>query len=307
MTHPWIPLLLEALAAERNAARNTLAAYARDLADYAAFLAARGAGPEHVDRAGIEEYLAGLAARGLSMATRARRLSALKQLHRFAWSEGLRPEDPAALIRGSGRARRLPGTLGQAEVERLLEAARAQGRRPEERVRNACLVELLYATGLRVSELVGLPVAAVRGDPQMMLVQGKGGRDRLVPLSAPARQALAEWLAVRDAAEAARLARGTRPSPWLFPAGGRKGHLTREAFFLAIKKMAVRAGLPPETVSPHVLRHAFATHLLAGGADLRSIQTMLGHADLATTEIYTHVVADDLKALVLTRHPLART
>ena len=199
-----------------------------------------------------------------------------------------------------------------AEVEAILNAARDTGR-PEDRVRNTCLVELLYATGLRVSELVGLPVSAVRGDPRMILVSGKGGKERMVPLSPPARAALRAWLALRDAAEAATAtaatAAGRKPSPplrHLFPGRGAEGHLTRQHFFLLIKQLAAAGGIDPATVTPHTLRHAFATHLLANGADLRVIQTLLGHADISTTEIYTHVLDERLRTLVLEHHPLAR-
>lgn len=301
--HPWTLLLLDALSAERGAAANTLAAYARDLADYCAHLARAGTGPEAADRAAIEAYLLSLDARGLSAATRARRLSAIRALHRFAAAEGLRNDDPGLLVRGPGKARRLPGTLSEAEVVRLLAAGRETGRDGAARLRNACLLELLYATGLRVSELVTLPVAAARGDPRMLLVKGKGGRERLVPLSGPARGALAAWLAERDRAEAAR---GAAARPWLFPSARGRGPLTRAGFFLIVKEVAARAGIDPAAVSPHVFRHAFATHLLGGGADLRSIQTLLGHADLSTTEIYTHVLEDELAELVRTRHPLAK-
>jgi integrase/recombinase XerD len=298
MPHPWVPRLFEAMLAERNAAANTIAAYRRDLDDYCGFLARRGLSPETAGRADVEDWLAELAARGLSGRTVARRLSAVRQLHRFALSEGLRADDPAQLLRGPGRPQRLPDTLTEAEAARLVAAARETGRDETARARNACLLELLYATGMRVSELVGLPLAAVRGDPRMILVRGKGGRERMVPLSPPAREALAAWLRLRQAEG--------RSAAWAFPSRGASGHLTREGFFLLLREIAVKAGIPPSRVSPHVLRHAFATHLLAGGADLRSIQTLLGHADLATTEIYTHVVDDGLRDLVLTRHPLAR-
>lgn len=209
-------------------------------------------------------------------------------------------------IRGPGKTARLPGTLTEAEVGRLLDAARAFGRKPADRARNACLMELIYATGLRVSELVGLPVAAVRGHPQMVLVRGKGGKERMVPLSDPARAALTDWLAYRDAAETVARAEGHPPSRHLFPSRGASGHLTRHGFFALLKDISVAAGIDPARVTPHVLRHAFATHLLAGGADLRSIQMLLGHADLSSTEIYTHVLEDRLQALVLDHHPLMR-
>ena len=238
----------------------------------------------------------------MALATRARRLSAIRQLYRFAFLEGWREDDPAALISGPKRQRALPGNLSETEVDRLLDAAGALGRTEAERLRDTCLLQILYATGLRVSELVSLPVAAARGDPRMILVRGKGGRERMVPLSPPARAALAAWLAHLDAGREGP----ARPrSPFLFPARGRRGHMTRERFFLLVKDLARLAGLDAARVSPHTLRHAFATHLLAHGADLRVIQTLLGHASIATTEIYTHVLDARLRELVLEKHPLA--
>lgn len=301
-----IAAFLEAIAAESGAARNTLLAYGRDLRHAAEWLAGRGETLAGADRGMIEAYLVTLEAQGMARATRARRLSAIKQFYRFATDEGLRTDNPALRIDGPGRAARLPGTLTEAEVTRLLDAARDHGQDSAAKARNACLFELLYATGLRVSELVGLPHAALRGAPEMLLVRGKGGKDRLVPLSDPARAAAAVWLAHRDRAEAAARARGLPPSRFLFPARGGAGHLTRERFHALVKEVALRAGLDPARVSPHVLRHAFATHLLAGGADLRVIQTLLGHADLSSTEIYTHVLDERLRALVMAHHPLAR-
>lgn len=301
MAH-WVSAFIEAAAAERDAAANTQLAYARDLADFTGWLAARGLHLANAAQADIEAYLIRCEAEGLSRATRARRLSAIRQLYRFAFEEGWRTENPAIRIAGPGRAARLPETLAEDEVERLIDAARAT---PRDRLRNACLLELLYATGMRVSELVALPVAAARGDPRMLLVRGKGGKERLVPLSPPARGALALWLAERDRMDEAARKAGKPASRFLFPSRGKAGHLTRTGFFLLLKDLAVSAGIAPGKVTPHRLRHAFATHLLAGGADLRSIQTMLGHADLATTEIYTHVLDAHLRDLVLMHHPLA--
>jgi len=206
---------------------------------------------------------------------------------------------------GPRKARKLPKTLSEAEVDALLAAARAPVGKAGPDLRLICMMELLYATGMRVSELVSLPVAAARGDPRMILVKGKGGRERMTPLSPPARDALAAWLAARDAAEDEARMAGKRPSPFLFPAGGKAGHLTRIRFYQIIKDLSVRAGISPEKVSPHTMRHAFATHLLAHGADLRSIQQLLGHADVSTTEIYTHVQEERLKQLVFEKHPLA--
>ncbi len=301
----WVERFLEALHAERDAARNTLLSYRRDLEDFTGVLTGRGLDLTSAGRDDIEAYLAGLADQGLARATRARRLSAVRQLYRHAFLEGWRTDDPAALIRGPKKARSLPGTLGETEVDRLLAAAENRGASPELRLRNHCLMQVLYATGLRVTELVALPVAAVRGDPRMILVRGKGGRERMVPLSPPAREALAGWLEARDAAEDAAHMSGHPRSPFLFPARGRRGHMSREAFFLLVKSLAADAGLDPAAISPHSLRHAFATHLLANGADLRVIQTLLGHASIATTEIYTHVLDARLRELVLEKHPLA--
>lgn len=301
-----IEAFLEAQAAELGAALNTRLAYARDLSDFAGWLERRGGALETARREDVETYLVDCDAQGLASSTRARRLSAIKQLYRFAFEEGWRPDNPALQIKGPGRAARLPKTLSEAEVDGLLEAARSFG--PEgDRRRNTCLIELLYATGMRVSELVSLPVAAARGNPDMLLVRGKGGKERMVPLSPPAKVALAAWLEVRDAAEEeARLERKTPPSKFLFPARGKLGHMTRQRFHKLIKDLALTGGLNPAKVTPHTLRHAFATHLLANGADLRSIQTLLGHADVSTTEIYTHVLEERLKSLVLDHHPLAR-
>ncbi|SDY01829.1 tyrosine recombinase [Citreimonas salinaria] len=306
MSTRWIEPFLEAIAAERGAAANTLAAYARDLRLTAEWLADRGESFATASRDTIESYLIACDAEGLSRATRARRLSAIKQLYRFAFEEGLREDNPAVQIAGPGRDKRLPRSLPVRDVDRLLEAAASHGRNALERARNACLMQVLYATGMRVSELVSLPASAARGDPRMLLVRGKGGKERMVPLSPPARAALAEWLALRDAEQDVARIAGRPTSAWLFPSHGRSGHLTRHGFYLLIKAFAVEAGVSPEAVTPHTLRHAFATHLLENGADLRSIQTLLGHADLATTEIYTHVLEARLRELVLQHHPLAR-
>ncbi len=302
----WISTFLDALAADVGAARNTLLAYGRDLVDYSGWLARGDRTLASADRDTVEAYLIFCDAQGLSKATRARRLSAIRQMYRFAFDEGWRSDNPAVRITGPGKVQRLPKTLTTDEVSRLIGAGTDKGRTPAERLRNAALFELLYATGMRVSELVTLPAAAVRGDPQMILVRGKGDKERMVPLSAPARTTLAAWLVHRDAGEeAARLA-GQPVSKFLFPGPGAAGHMTRQHFHLMVKDSAALAGIDPARVTPHTLRHAFATHLLAGGADLRVIQTLLGHADIATTEIYTHVLDDHLKDLVLTRHPLAR-
>ena len=306
--HRAIAVFLDAVAAETGAAQNTLLAYGRDLRDLAQWLSGRGATMAGLTRDLVEDYLTHCDAQGLSRATRARRLSSIRQFTRFALDEGWRGDDPAIRISGPGRARRLPRTLEQADISALIEAAAAIARGPSDRARNLCLIEMLYATGMRISELVSLPVAACRGDPQVLLIRGKGSKDRLVPLSGPARAALTAWLALRDGAAAdsalGRLIAGPG-ARWLFPAPGKAGHLPRQSVGRLLSQMAVQAGIDPARVSPHVIRHAFATHLLEGGADLRSIQSFLGHADLGTTEIYTHVLDQRLRDLVLNHHPLS--
>lgn len=298
----WIPVYLEAIQAEQNAADNTLLAYRRDLGSFAAFLDGSGRDFATAARTDIERYLVELADSGMSGATRARRLSAIRQLYRFAFEEGWRGDNPAAQVKGPKQGKALPQTLTESEVDRLLEAAVITGRSPLDRARNTCLMQLLYATGMRVSELVSLPYAAVQGNPEMVLVRGKGGKERMVPLSAPAKLALAAYL---TALEVEREAVAIRKLPvFLFPSRGKSGHLTRVRFYTLIKEIAAAAGINPDRVTPHVLRHAFATHLLANGADLRIIQMLLGHADIATTEIYTHVLDEKLRNLVLQNHPL---
>jgi integrase/recombinase XerD len=290
---------LEMLIAERGAAANTVEAYRRDLADFAGFLAQRGTPVEAADTAALRAYLARLARAGMAPRTAARRLSALRQFHRFLYGEGVRSDDPTAALDSPRQGRPLPKYLSEAEVDQLLAAAHA--RPGPDGARLVTLLELLYATGLRVSELVGLPLAALARDRRLLSVRGKGNKERLVPLSGPARAALAAWLPVREAA----LGRG-RASRWLFPSFGRSGHLTRHRLGQLLKELALAAGLAPARVSPHVLRHAFATHLLAHGADLRSVQRLLGHADISTTQIYTHVLEERLKSLVAEHHPLAK-
>ena len=296
---PQIEAFLEMLVAERGASANTLAAYGRDLDDFAGFMTARKRGAAEARTADLRAYLQGLSRAGLAASTGARRLSALRQFHRFLVDEGLRADDPSAALDSPGRVRALPKLLAEAEVERLLEQAR---RRPgPEGARLLALLELLYATGLRVSELVGLPLAAVARDQRVVVVRGKGDKERMIPVGEPARRALADYRAQR-----ARFLRGGRDSPWLFPSRAGSGHLTRHRFAQLLKGLALEAGLDPAKVSPHVLRHAFATHLLAHGADLRSVQQMLGHADISTTQIYTHVLSERLKRLVHETHPLAK-
>ena len=300
----WVQSFLEAQAAELNASENTLLAYGRDLLLFSDWLAHRKSHFARVDRDEIEAFLIDCELEGLSLATRARRLTSIKQLFRFGFEEGYRNDNPAIQIRGPGRKKSLPKTISRDDVDRLLAVAATHGR---DCVRNKCMMDLLYATGMRVTELVGLPVSSTRGDPRMLLVRGKGGKERLVPLTTEARDSLSAWLEIRDFAEAASLKKGGKASPYLFPSGGKLGHITRHRFFALIKEIAVAAGISPGRISPHTMRHAFATHLLEGGADLRSIQTLLGHADVGTTEIYTHVLEERLKTLVLEHHPLSKS
>jgi len=300
-----IALYLDMLAAERGAGNNTLAAYRRDLADFASYLAAAGSSIAKAETYDLRLYLGTLADRGLRSSTVARRLSAIRQLYRFLYAEGRRKDDPAAVLEGPKRVRALPKTLTIAEVDRLLRTASLidpQAPLPTRlrAARLACLVEMLYATGLRVSELVALPASAVRHDARAIIVRGKGGKERLVPLNDAAKQAAAHFrnlLAQSD---------GKAGSKWLFPSFGDSGHLTRQHLGRELKTLATAAGLRAAQVSPHVLRHAFASHLLHNGADLRVVQTLLGHADISTTQIYTHVLEERLKSLVRDLHPLAQ-
>ena len=304
--HRMISSYLDAQSAEMDAADNTQSAYGRDLLDFSTWLGNQGHDFSDVQRIDIENYLIHCEAQGLAQATRARRLSSIKGLYRFGFDEGWRGDNPAIEIKGPGRKKSLPKTLSIDEVEALLNAARHHGRKKSDRLRNTCLMELLYATGMRVTELVSLPVSSTRGDPRMLLVQGKGGKERMVPLSPPARAALAQWIKLRDEMDDLARSKGVPTSRFLFASRSKAGHMTRNRFYLLIKELAVFGGVSPAKVTPHTLRHAFATHLLAGGADLRVIQTLLGHADISTTEIYTHVLEDRLKELVLEHHPLTK-
>ena len=299
MSLQWISNFLEAQTAELGATRNTRAAYGRDLKDFLSFLEYNGADFASADRSMVESYLIQCDAIGLATSTRARRLSSIKQLYRFAFEEDLRKDNPAIQVRGPGKKKQLPKSMTVQDVEKLLQTSRTMPKQRIDKIRLTCLMELLYATGMRVTELVGLPAAAARGNPQMILVCGKGGKERMVPLSPGARSAIKLWLALRDQDET------SSKSLFLFPSRGKDGHLTRIWFYQQIKKLADVAGVDPNKVTPHSLRHAFATHLLAGGADLRSIQTLLGHANIATTEIYTHIQDKRLSELVLKHHPLA--
>lgn len=293
-----IERFLEMMSAERGAARNTLDAYGRDLADYAGFLAGRGRGPLSAERGDVVAYLDRLSAEGLAASSAARRLSALRQFHKFLAGEGMRPDDPTRIVASPRRARPLPKVLSVADVDRLLSLAETEAETAPDDERPLAqrlyvLLELLYATGMRVSELVGLRRAAVLKAQSFLTITGKGGRERLVPLNDRARDALAIYVKTLP------------PGKWLFPASGAEGHLSRQVFARALKGLAARAGIGVDRVAPHVLRHAFASHLLAGGADLRVVQTLLGHADIATTQIYTHVLDEHLRKLVETSHPLA--
>jgi integrase/recombinase XerD len=298
-----IELFLDMIAAERGASRNTLDAYRRDLADFSADLGRAGGSVAAADSDELRAHLVRLSKRGLAAASVARRLSAIRQLYRFLYSEGHRGDDPAAVIEGPKRGRSLPKILSIKQVDSLLAQAR-EGVKTEsksERLRAArlnCLLEVIYATGLRVSELVALPEAAARRDQRMLVIRGKGGRERLVPLNDQAKRTMTDYLALRAEAKLDK-------SKWLFPSFGESGHLSRQHFARELKTLAGAAGLKASQVSPHVLRHAFASHLLQNGADLRVVQTLLGHADISTTQIYTHVLEERLKSLVRDLHPLA--
>ncbi len=296
-----IEAFLEMMAAERAASRHTLTAYGRDLADAGAFLHGRGVDLTNAAPADMEAYLEDLGRRGLSAATAARRRAALRQFHRFALGEGWTAEDPSRRLEAPKRGRPLPKIVSRAEVERLIAAA-GEGGSEVEAARLACAVELLYAAGLRVSELTSLTLAAVSQGPRFLIVKGKGGKERLAPLNDAARTAVAAWLPLR----AATLPPKDKANPWLFPSTGASRRLTPRRFAQLLDAAAARAGIDPARVSPHVLRHAFATHLLEGGADLRVVQKLLGHADIATTQIYTHVAQDRLRETVERAHPLAR-
>jgi integrase/recombinase XerD len=286
---------LEMLAAERGAARNTLAAYQADLEDLAGFLAARGTALTAADGAALRAYMASLATAGLAARTAARRLSCLRQFHLFLLREGVRADDPTGLLDVPRLPRSLPKLLSEAEVDALLAAAAARPGLPG--FTAAAALEILYATGLRVSELLALPRGALSGDAAVLLVRGKGGRERIVPLSDAARRAAATLVGARGKGKESR---------WLFAGRDPRQPMTRQGFALLLKQVALDAGLDPARVSPHVLRHSFASHMLARGADLRSLQMLLGHADIATTQIYTHVLAERLQRLVEEHHPLAR-
>ena len=305
----WPEAFLEMMAAERGAARNTLTAYGKDLEDAAGFLARRGRGFADAAAEDIEAWFVDLSARGLSASTAARRRAAVRQFYRFVLGEGWRTDDPSRRVEAPKQGRPLPKVLSREEVERLLAAASARDGGPKGEggaLRLACLIELTYASGLRVSELVALPLAALARDPAYLIVKGKGGKERLAPLNGAARAAVKAWLEVRKDFLPRNPLGGVKESPWLFPSRGKAGRLTPRRFSQLLEEAALAAGIDPARVSPHVLRHAFATHLLEGGADLRVVQTLLGHSDIATTQIYTHVAGDRLRAVVESKHPLGR-
>ena len=315
-------LFLDMIAAERGASANTLEAYRRDLTDYEEFLATEGAAATGAETDNIRAYLKDLTARGLANASVARRLSALRQYHRFLYTEGYRGDDPAAVLEGPKRGRPLPKVLTLDEVTRLIVTAQERALEeapslPEQmrRSRTACFVEMLYATGLRVSELAALPAAAARAQGDAIIVRGKGGKERMVPLGEPAKVAMRLYRAALTEASAGKAGKkqltqiGAQDAAfggrWLFPSGSAAGHITRQQIGLDLKDLSLAAGIDPAKLSPHVLRHAFASHLLAHGADLRIVQTLLGHTDISTTQIYTHVLDERLKSLVRDLHPLA--
>jgi integrase/recombinase XerD len=292
-----VEAFLEMLMAERGAAKNTLVAYGGDLDDVMGFLARRKQGPANADAEGLRAYLKSLDYVGMTPRTMARRVSVIRQFFRFLLAERVREDDPASALDSPKLGRPLPKVLSRVEVDALIEATKELS----DGGRMATLLELLYATGMRVSELVTLPLTSADRNPTMLLVRGKGDKERQIPLSDPARRAIVAWLTVRAAA----LQEGEE-SRYLFPSRGRLGHLTRQRFAQLLKEAALKAGIDPARVSPHVLRHAFASHLLEAGADLRSVQLMLGHADIATTQIYTHVIPEKVRSLVEDHHPLGK-
>ncbi|MGH6877387.1 MAG: site-specific tyrosine recombinase XerD [Rhizomicrobium sp.] len=301
---PSIDAFLDMMAAERGASRNTLDAYRRDMSAFEAWLSHGNLAARSASREQVRRYLGQLAARGGAASSQARRLSTLRQYYAFLYAEGLRGDDPTSAIDSPRRSQALPKILSHEEVEALIDAARREADTSAEGLRLLCMLEILYAAGLRVSELVTLPLSAARSRDAFLLIKGKGGKERLVPINPAAKKAVAAWLDVRDEFESPSARDGRR---YLFTSRGREGHLTRRRCHQLLKALAPKAGIDPGKLSPHVLRHAFATHLVEGGADLRSVQTLLGHADIATTQIYTHVASERLKATVHAAHPLART
>jgi integrase/recombinase XerD len=296
----WAEAFLEMMSVERAAAKNTLTAYARDLTDASGFLAGRGHDLSDASAEDVEAYFTALGERGLSPATASRRRAAVRQFYKFVLGETWRADDPSRRVEAPRKGRSLPKVLSRAEVDRLIAAAGAKD--GVQGLRLGCMVELAYASGLRISELTGLTLAALARDPAYLIVKGKGGKERLAPLNDAARAAVKAYLEVRPGF----LPKGDKANPWLFASRGKEGRLTPRRFAQLLDEAAADAGIDPARVSPHVLRHAFATHLLEGGADLRVVQTLLGHADIGTTQIYTHVAGDRLAEVVASKHPLAR-
>jgi integrase/recombinase XerD len=301
-----IESFLDMMGAERGASANTLSAYRRDLVGFSAALARRSSSARRAARDDVRFYLAGLSSASVAPATQARRLSTLRQFFGFLYAENVRPDDPTDSVEAPKRGRTLPKVLSRDELVQLIEAARSAEHAGEERVRLRCIVELLYASGLRVSELVSLPLSTAGTREGFLLVKGKGGKERMAPLNPSARLAIKEYVDVRAKFLPRNASRG-QPAKYLFCSRGIEGHLTRRRCHQLLKALAVEAGIDPERLSPHVLRHAFATHLVEGGADLRSVQTLLGHADIATTQIYTHVARDRLRSVMEDAHPLAKS
>lgn len=306
----YLSEFLGAIAAERGVAQNTLDAYERDLDDFHAYLARQGLDPASAQHQDIAAYLRSLAQSGLAASSRSRKLSAIRQFYKFLLGENCIAEDPTEGLTSPKKERPLPKTLSVAEVDRLIETARSQidgtsGRERLRALRLYCLLEMIYATGMRVSELVSLRRSVLTGDRRLLTIKGKGGRERQVPMNSAAQAALEQYLAIGTEADGDHTLSRMASSVWLFPSSGTEGHLTRQRFGQDLKELAIAAGLAPDRVSPHVLRHAFASHLLDRGADLRAVQKLLGHADISTTEIYTHVLEERLKRLVHEHHPLA--
>jgi integrase/recombinase XerD len=303
-----VELFLDMLAAERGAGANTLSAYRNDLEDLSAHMRASRRALAGATTDNLRDFIASLSERGFKASSLARRLSAVRQFYRFLYAEGRRTDDPAAVLEGPKRGRPLPKVLSIADVEALLKKAQTNSENAKQPLaqrlratRLLCLLEVVYATGLRVSELVTLPATAARRDQRMLVVRGKGGKERLVPLNAKAKRAMSDYLELRATTER------DAKSKWLFPSFGAEGHLTRQHFARELKTLGQACGIRADRLSPHVLRHAFASHLLHNGADLRVVQTLLGHSDISTTQIYTHVLEERLKSLVRDLHPLAET
>ncbi|MEJ8309310.1 site-specific tyrosine recombinase XerD [Agrobacterium larrymoorei] len=306
--HARLEGFLEMMSAERGAAMNTLASYERDLTDLMAFLSSRQASLTEATTADLSAYLAHLSAQGFAASSQARRLSALRQFYKFLYSENVRTDDPTGILDAPRKGRSLPKTISVTSVTALLakaaEEADQEGPGQLARIRMHLLLELLYATGMRVSELVSLPAKVLRHEGRFLMIRGKGNKDRVVLLSRTAIEAMERYDAARK--KLVPKAQPKEESPWLFPSASKEGHLPRQVFARDLKDIAIRAGLTPSAVSPHVLRHAFASHLLQNGADLRAVQELLGHSDISTTQIYTHVLEERLQELVQTHHPLAK-